>query len=348
MLILKSISLKYSKHLMFLFLCITISSINLYSQDIHFSQFDKTPLNTNPSFTGLTECDYRIVANHRNQWQSITTPYKTYSFSFDMPFYINTLRKGFFGLGAVINNDIAGDSELSTSQFELNGAFHYRLSKDSSSIISLGISNNFNQKSINYQNLRFGSQYDGYQYNSSLGSGEQFSENNLQYIDFNLGANIFQKFEKNIFVLGISYYHLNAPKQSYYLDKEIKLDRLLSFQIFSEIFISEQLYFLPSVFIMRQGKYRENTIGGILKYNTNNLNFKTIYLGSHFRVKDAYILRFGFDYQNINFNISYDINYSNLRVASNGRGAIELSIIYNICKKHPYIFKPYNQCPTYL
>jgi hypothetical protein len=56
----------------------------LQAQDIHWSQFQSSPLNLNPALSGFFDGDYRFVLNHRNQWKSVTTPYNTFSGSIDM------------------------------------------------------------------------------------------------------------------------------------------------------------------------------------------------------------------------------------------------------------------------
>ena len=39
------------------------------AQDIHFSQFNMSPGNLNPAFTGFFDGDVRGVANYRSQWR---------------------------------------------------------------------------------------------------------------------------------------------------------------------------------------------------------------------------------------------------------------------------------------
>ena len=53
------------------------------SQDIHFSQYNLSPLNLNPSLTGAFQGDLRFIGNHRNQWSSVSNPYATFGFSFE-------------------------------------------------------------------------------------------------------------------------------------------------------------------------------------------------------------------------------------------------------------------------
>ena len=55
-------------------------------QDVHFSQFYNSPLTINPANVGAFNGDIRAHSNYRNQWSSIQSAYKTYSFSEIEPF----------------------------------------------------------------------------------------------------------------------------------------------------------------------------------------------------------------------------------------------------------------------
>lgn len=56
---------------------------NGISQDIHFAQFNMTPLIINPALTGVFFGDHRASLNYRDQWTGFGNGYRTYSFSFD-------------------------------------------------------------------------------------------------------------------------------------------------------------------------------------------------------------------------------------------------------------------------
>ena len=57
----------------------TCCSLLATSQDIHFSQFFEAPLLRNPSLAGIFAGDIRVQAVYRDQWNSVTTAYKTVS-----------------------------------------------------------------------------------------------------------------------------------------------------------------------------------------------------------------------------------------------------------------------------
>ena len=52
------------------------------AQDIHFSQFNETPVLLNPAMS-CTAFDTRIIANYKNQWASVSSPFQTYGISIE-------------------------------------------------------------------------------------------------------------------------------------------------------------------------------------------------------------------------------------------------------------------------
>lgn len=302
----------------------TIKSV---CQDIHFSQADLSPINMNPALTGMFNADYRIHANERSQWRSVTTPYKTFSSTFDAALRQFPLH-GFFGAGIVFNTDKAGDGDFSTNQIKLAIAYHYKSEKDTNLIISGGFDFGYNQHSINYSKFYFGNQYNGYAYDPNISSGENFPLNNMHYFDGSLGFSV-NYIYKNIPVeAGIAYHHLNKPKQSFYSQTLVKLDSKFDFHASAIIALSEKTFLLPTIFWFRQGKFNELNIGGLAQRKLNSIAFRSVYIGGWIRWNDAGIICFAFDYQNFRVGISYDVNISTLKVASAGKGGLEISIRY--------------------
>jgi hypothetical protein len=61
-----------------------LNSAFLISQDIHFSNWQMSPLNLNPANAGMFEGDGRLIFNYRNQWKQVPVTYNTFSFAADM------------------------------------------------------------------------------------------------------------------------------------------------------------------------------------------------------------------------------------------------------------------------
>ena len=134
-----------------------LSSPIAYAQDIHFTQFDMTPLVINPAFTGMFDGRVRAGAIYRNQWASVTVPYVTYGAYVDMPLIIE--RNGsYLASGLQLYKDQAGDGNLSNFTGLVSLAYHLYMGKGEhgGSDLAFGLQGGYAQKSIDLSKLYFG------------------------------------------------------------------------------------------------------------------------------------------------------------------------------------------------
>lgn len=326
-----------------------ILPITSFAQDIHFSQFNSSPQNLNPSQTGLFNGDWRFVGNQRSQWAAIPVPYKTYSISADTRLKMK-LKNAVPAAGLLINTDKSGDSKFSTTQIALSAAYIKKLNSDSTQFISIGLQPGFTTKSFNVNALTFDNQYDGDNYNAALGSGESFSKTRITYADLGGGATyLWRKNNRTQAGLGVAALHMNRPKQSFFSNSEIRLDMKTTVNGIVQFPVALQLDILPSVMYQRQGKYRETVLGLFGKYYLQPVNGLTtaVSLGGFYRVKDAFIAAASLEYRSFTVGLSYDVNTSKLTEATNNRGGFEVSIIYIFKKEVPFIAKK-RVCPIYM
>ena len=320
-----------------------------FAQDIHFSQFNNSPLNLNPAQTGLFNGDWRFVGNLRNQWSSVPVPYRTFSLSIDTR-WKNEILQGIPAVGLLVNTDKSGDSKLTTINVFLPIDYIKKLNKDSTHFISFGIQPGLTTKSFNPSNLSFDNQYDGDAYNPALASGENFSSYRITYFDIGGGiAYLYKMNNRKMVNVGISLQHMTRPKQKFYSDGTDRLDIKTAFSGMSEFPVSEQLDLVPSFIYQHQGKYNETTVGSFAKYLLTPVDGMTsaISLGAFYRLKDAFIIAATMDYKNFNVGMSYDINTSKLSAATNHRGGFEISVIYIFKKVIPFVAKK-RVCPIYM
>jgi type IX secretion system PorP/SprF family membrane protein len=276
-------------------------------------------------------------------------PYKTYSLSADTRF-----KKKFFdgvpAAGLILNTDKAGDSRFSTTQLCVSGAFIKKIGTDSTHFVSIGVQPGFTTKSFNLNALTFDNQYDGDNYNPGLSSGENFSKTRITYLDLGGGVSyLWKKTQRTQASAGFSALHMNMPKQSFFNNKEIRLDIKTTVNGIVEFPVAAQLDVLPSVMYQRQGKYKETVLGLFGKYYLQPFNGMTtaFSLGAFYRVKDAFIMVANMEYRSFNVGISYDVNNSKLIEATNNRGGFEISVIYIFKKEVPFIAKK-RVCPIYM
>ncbi len=315
-----------SAHLALLFLLIG----SVKAQDIHFSQFYASPLTLNPALTATSEGSYRITGIYRNQWRSVTTPYQTFGASYDMRLLQGKLKNDIFGAGGSIVYDKAGDGNLSLMSVMASAAFHKALDKNSKHFIGLGIQLGFVQRALDYNDILFPEQYDvaTQDLNPVQSNGENFSDSNVNYFDMGAGVLWSSKVGKRLGIFaGGTIFHLTQPKESF-LGDEYKLHMRGIAHGGLNVKATEHIYITPNVLFMRQNKAKEMNFGGAVEYHFKDAQNTIVALGGWYRMDDAPIVSASVEHRSIRLGVAYDINTSELQVASSSRGAFEISIIY--------------------
>lgn len=316
-----------------------LGSGTLTAQDVHFSQITETPLHLNPSQAGLGH-DVRASINYKDQWRSVVSaPYKTIGASVDFALLKRTSGTC-LGVGVNFFNDKAGDANMATTLGQVDIAGIVAL--NSNNLLSVGVSTGYGQRSLNYDALTWGSQYDGQQYNAGLGSGEVQPYSSFTYLD--LGAGISWHYAAanstmsskgaRVFNIGVAVQHLNKPVYSFYGDNSSKLPMKMVFHGNAAIGLKNtNLILEPSYFVAIQGGHQEITPGIMFKYVLGQSSMYTarkkssaFSLGAYFRVKDAIVPMVRYEFTNWSVATSYDINISGLSAASRARGGFEVSI----------------------
>lgn len=321
--------------------CIVISFVLLTffgkkanAQDPHFSQFYNAPMQLNPALSGLLRGDIRAVANYRSQWSSISTPFQTMSASVDLNVMNQMTKKDLFGVGLFVLNDVAGEASLKNTQVGISFAYNKDMTGRGNHFVGIGGQYLFVQQSLDFTKLLFESQFNGEYIDPMMNSGENFSMGNFSYFDFNAGISwAYRPSKYKSFYAGGSLSHLNQPKVSFFDDISERLKMKYTFYGGAEFKVSRNISFIPRAVVLLQGLAKEINVGGMIKFNVGDnrgADDKTsIYFGTMHRWKDAQVIIMRYDYGNVGFSFSYDVNISELNISSKGRGAVELAIIYS-------------------
>lgn len=339
--------MNYLKSLMMVAL-VTFGITSLSGQDIHFSQFYLSPLNLNPAMTGVMNCNIRLAANYRNQWASVmrSNAYSTYSVSYDQKIPVG--RYDNFGVGGTFWGDRAGESNFSTLTGKLSLAYAKRMGGDRSSshYLVVGGEGGVAQRSIDFINLRWGTQHDGEGgFDPNLPSQENsFDRDNFLFADLAAGLLWFSVFdENNSLYFGGAFHHLNRANQSFSTEAEDLIYSRFTIHAGGEFSGRRgNIGILPGVIVMSQGPSFQVNAGTSFRFRMGRSaqSVQSFQLGAWARIAnkvpegiltDAIILSTRFDYDNFTLGFSYDINVSPLRPASNGVGGFEFALQYKIC-----------------
>jgi len=322
-------------------LVLLFSSNLMWAQDIHLTQTNMTPLLVNPANAGA-EYDMRAILNYRSQWKSADAPFVTMMASYDMNFKkAKPSKLGYFAGGLYLFNDKAGTSNMTTNQANLSAAYHVNI--NAKNTLGLGVQGGYFQRSTNTSDLKWGSQFDGFEYSSAISSGEAAGEKfTVGSTDFNTGLvwtyrNDEKYFsgEKIIITGGVSFHHINKPSYEY---QSLVPDNLYNRWIVhssATIGLNTKMSILPYAFYSYQGSIDEAMFGSNMMFtlkqsSTYTKNVKGMAMGGgvFYRWNDAVILTALATYSNYTFEFSYDINTSSYNDATGGNGAFELSLRY--------------------
>lgn len=322
----------------------TFSFQVMVAQDIHFSQYLSSPFNLNPSLIGDFEGDFRLIGNYRNQWKSITVPYKTYGFSGDMN---NVAKLKNLSAGLSVYSDEAGDSRMNTLILQMAGSYGYPITADSSHSIYFGLMPGIVRQEFDYSDLNFDNQYDNQTgiHDPNIHSGEIQDQTSLTY--FNLSTGIRWNYTiaaRHRIDAGFSIYNLTNSNK-FYLSDEKSGEKRYNFHANYQIKVWKKIDLLPGFLYTDQGANNNMILGSSARYLFNG--YTVFHAGLWYRNEDAMYTTFGLTYQSLHIGFSYDLNTSGLNEASGGQGAYELSIIYVFHKFKPNRGK-YLSCPNYL
>jgi type IX secretion system PorP/SprF family membrane protein len=306
---------------------------NCDAQDIHFSQFFETPLLRNPALAGIFSGDFRIQAVYRNQWNAVTVPYQTTSLNAEYKLPVGHTGD-FLTIGGQILYDKSGTVALTATSVLPVFNYHKSLSAERNMYLSAGFSAGVVQRRIDRSKISTNSQFNGDAYDPTLADGETFSSNGYLYFDGSAGlsfnSQVGSNSDNNIY-FGLAYQHFNkSAKVSFYNTYEVQLVPKIVFSAGLKMSVSDYSYLTFYADYSKQGPATE-TMGGMLysrKLDDPSESHYTISAGAFIRWKDAIIPVVKFDVRPLTFALSYDVNVSSLKTASQGRGGFELSLSY--------------------
>jgi len=322
----------------------------LHAQDMHFSDFYRSPLNLNPALAGDFDGNWRFSGIYRWQYGTISTPFHTLGLGLDARKVPRRKRNVALGYGILLNYDIAGDSRFTTWHLGVPLSLHLPLQK-AKCFLSLGIMPLLEYNGIDLSGLRFPDQFSGGTFQSTNASSDNVSNTSLTYFNLAAGPNLKYVFSRKVrSSIGCSVFNIVAPRQSFSGDNSSTLSQRFCIHSSTSVRVASNVDIVPNGKFQFQKSHREIQFGCLAIHYIDNLAIPMISYGAWLRSRDydAIILNAGLSTHNFNLGFSYDINVSDLHVASGGHGAFEISLLY-IYKKYNFSHKRKSiKCPSYI
>jgi len=326
----KTCRCRYYASLVLLLLSVAITA---QAQDAHFSQFFEAPLLRNPALAGLFTGDVRVQSVTRSQWGGLTTPYQTGSLNAEYKTPVGR-NNDYLTLGLETMYDKAGAINFTTINVMPALNYHKSLSDDKTKFLSLGFMGGFVQRSIDRSKVTTNNQFDGFGYNPALADGESFSQSTYTYWDGSVGMSFNSAIagnKDNNYYIGLAYHHFNTPMNSFYKDPNIELHSKIVVSGGLKLATDEvsALTFLADY--GRQGSFEETELGVLYSRKIGVYYDQpdyTIHFGGFIRWNDALIPVVKLDYHPFAIAVSYDVNISAVKTASQQVGGLEVSVSY--------------------
>ncbi len=312
------------------------------AQDIHFSQFNETPLLLNPATAGFYDGYERVILNHKSQWTSIGSPFRTTAASFDLPFFFGYGTNAHIGAGISFYNDMAGDSKFGTNQgiLSLSGI----LPVDDRTKFAAGIQFGLAQRSGSLEGLTWGNQFVGDGFNTDIASNEANTLNSFMYADIGGGIQFqfdntsekFDGYDEFRIDIGAAILHANKPLLKYTdaPTDQLPLKMLVTFRMRYDI-PGSTVSFVPQFMYVRQSPHQEIYGGAGLRFQLQNgtkytglVQENALTIGIQTRVKDAITPTVLIELTDYAFGFSYDLSVSKLGTTNAAAGGFEVTLRY--------------------
>jgi len=320
------------KNKIFFLIVFNLVALNLSAQDFTFSQFYEMPLLRNPAIAGIFNGDIRIQSAYRNQWASVTTPYKTMALSAELKKSVG-FNDDYVTIGMQLSNDVAGD--LNFGVLQLLPSINYMKSiNQGNGYLSAAFMAGLVQSRFDVTKGTWNEQFQNGQFNPNNYVGQSFNTTSLSHFDASFGlafSNTIESSSTNYYV-GVGYYHFNKPKSAFLRDNFKLTPRMVV-----NAGISTPTGYADNIYVygdfIKQGGNEQTLLGMMYSHTTQESSDEeagrhAVNIGGFYRWADAFVPVVKFEMGKVAIGLSYDVNVSKLTVASKSKGGLEVTGTY--------------------
>lgn len=329
------------------------------TQDVGFSQFYDQPLLRNPALAGIFTGDVRLTGSYRNQWQSVTIPYRTFGLSTEVKLPANIASDDNITLGLQLLRDVAGSSEFSTTQIMPAVNYSLPLSREKNSYLSLGFMGGLLQQRFDPSKLIFNDQFvSGSNGTFSVlpSSRQVFNNTSVNYFDLSTGMSYNGVFREEVnYFVGVGMFHITRPKVGFFDGQTITLNSKLALNAGLSAPTSEtDRVILYADYFKQYGKNFSPV--GISTLQIGAMFSRDLFIGAGeqkftagllYRLNDAIIPVIQVQQAKFTLGLSYDVNIDKLAAAAQHRGGFELTLSYRDFLNNRLSERRQSLCPRF-
>lgn len=350
-------------------LLLILSSLSLSclkAQDIHFSQYNMSPMTLNPANIGNFEGTVRIGGIYRGQWASVIGnkgQYKTPSLWVDAPIITGFRKRDWVGVGLVFFTDKAGAGGLTHTAAKLGASYHLSLDKKGKAYLTFGAQYGQASRRVDPSRFFFEEGYlnpgpgGGYNSGAQVDFVDQ-TEANANWSDIDGGVVLRAQLNKRMDMsIGYSMYHIGRGRYGLVSSGSGggtggSSDEIARRSVVTGLFnikLNNKLTVGPSFLYQTMSGADEISLQALGSYLFNaekdiDLNFG---LGYRLSGGDAVYPMLGARIKNLRLGLAYDVNVSDLSAQTNYRGGFELAANYIVKIYKPVKVKTKVLCPRF-
>lgn len=335
-----------------LFILLIYFMNGLIAQDINFSQFYDLPILRNPALAGIFNGDVRVTSAYRNQWQSVTVPYRTVALGVEYKRNVSS-NGDFITLGMQMTNDMAGDSKLTRTQVFPVINYHKSLSSEKSTYLSGGFMGGPVMQSFDPAKLSFDDQYVGTEYSASNPTRQTFTNTRLTYWDPAVGLCFSNETENGgNFYVSAGLFHFTKPTISFLEQNNFRMLTKYVINAGYTYMMNEINRMVLYADYFQQGGASQAQGGAMIMHDLQERedgDKMSISGGVFYRLNDAIIPVVKLNYYNMSIGATYDVNVCKLVPASQYRGGFEMTLSYKGMVRSSHDDPSYYQsrCPKF-
>jgi type IX secretion system PorP/SprF family membrane protein len=314
---------------------LALSRFGAQAQDAHYSQYFVAPLSINPALTGFMDGTARAMVNYRSQWASVNNAFSTITASADGITLQSKVPKGDrFGVGIMAMSDKVADGLMTNNYVSISTAYHKALDKEGNYSLGIGLQGSYAQRGIDGSKIILNDQLDAYGHFSQTSSDAAKGNSGLRRNYFDASAGILFKGkinDKNQFYIGVSAYHLAAPKVTFMDNVNLTVPMRITINGVYEAKLSDMFSLSLLGLYTKQESGSESVFGAIATIGRSYREYDPtpiFYAGILYRNADAVVPYVAVEHWNTRFGFSYDYNTSALSAATKGQGGAEVSLVY--------------------
>ena len=325
----------HTKRLLLMTYIALLPALAAAQADVHFSQFYETSIIRNPALVGVFTDNFKLTGYVRDQWSSITAPYQTALANGEYRLSLGRFSNDFLSFGLLGFMDKAGEIDQKMSGIYPAINYNKCLNSDDQAYLSLGFTYGYAQYSFDPSKATFDNQFVGGYFSPSNPTHENMPAPNFTYTDLGFGVNFNitpTETDGVTYIIGASGYHFDRALFTYYNEPSRRLGLRLNVNgaVIKEF--SERVVVQLQGNYARQGRYEEIMAGGLIGLRSVSRFSEPVFemhVGMFYRNQDAIIPTVKMVYKKASIGVSYDVNISTLRQASNAQGGLEFTISFS-------------------